>query len=599
MPDARTKNQSKSGTDRQGETLRLAQPETLVEHRPTEAMPTADEMFLSPRVLDAGAFARYADTLKSLISDARQGARDLQDSAADADEMTLKCGRTAEQIKSRVEAGARIVTMIDQRAERAERLLDTVRETLPDAETLQRSAEKAAGEALSAAQSRADAIARGVETKADLAASDATRRLEQTAAKIEARLAAVAQHASEQADRLEQASATIDARIAEVESRLSSVSERTEEAAHRTQTELEPVLARAEQAAASIEATVSTAQQAAEIQATRLTERIQAQITPAQEACDAVLARLSIDPNDPDPTGSVLARLDDLVARSEQSLAQADRATSQLGELAGQAERVRSDFGTWLLEAATNLDILEARRERLVGPLAEAADRIAKVSPTLKDDLDAAALRLDQLQTEQTILREAIGTSSVLARQSGETLNNQAAQMRALIEGSMRTLTQRVEQAGVWLGELIQRAETLGGIPDSFTKAPAAPPAPDALLTPHATTEAPASFTNPGTPPPAPQHPTTQHPATQHPTATAPAEQHEEPTMNVPTPPTERDSSPSTTTQDAPAMDTNQTAEPKMETYGLPAPPALPIDAVSFDGADVVFGDDDGVQAAD
>lgn len=555
MPDVRTTKR----TTPTGEKLRLASPETLVEHRPSPSMPSAEEMFLSPRVLDAGAFARYADTLRSLIADARQGARDLQDFAADADEMTVKCDRTAEQIKSRVEAGARVIKLIDERADRAERLLQTVRESLPDAETLRHNAEATVQTIMSGVESRADAIARGVETKADVAASDATRRLEQAAAKIEARLTAIAQHASQQANRLEQAGAAIDARLAEIEARLASVTERTEQAAQRTQHELEPVLARAEHAATSIETTISTAQQAAEIQATQIAQRIQDQIAPAQRACDAVLERLAIDPNDPDPTGSVLARLDDLVARSERSLAQADRVTSQLGELAGQAERAKNDFGTWLLEAATNLDILEARRERLVGPLAKAADRIARVSPTLKDDLEQASLRLDQLQTEQAILREAIGTSSVLARQSGETLNNQAAQMRALIDGSMRTLTQRVEEAGMWLGQLIHRAEAAGG---------AAPPT--------------APKTNQTVPPitqDAPQH----------------AAPHEEPTMH------EHPERSRQATESKPVTDSNQTAEPKMHNYGLPTPPSLPIDAVSFDGADVVFGqeNDDNRQASD
>lgn len=553
MPDARTTNRPPTGHATGRDTLRLASPETMVEHRPSDTMPSAEEMFLSPRVLDAGAFARYADTLKSLIADARQGARDLQDFAADADEMTIKCDKTAELIKSRVEAGARVVKLIDERADRAERLMHAARESLPNAEQLTSQAKQAAESALSGAESRADAIARGVEAKADTAVSDATRRLEQAASKIEARLEAIASRASEQADRLEQASAALDERIASIEARLASVTERTEQAAQRTQTELEPVLARADEAVTRINSVISTAQQSAEIEATRVAQHIREQIEPAQRACDAVLERLSIDPNDPDPAASVLTRLNDLVERSERSLAQADRATAQLGELSRQAEHARSDFGTWLIEAATNLDILEARRERLVGPLGEAADRIAKVSPSLKDDLDAAALRLDQLQTEQAILREAIGTSSVLARQSGETLNNQAAQMRALIDGSMRTLTERVEQAGMWLGQLIHRAEQVGGVPASTPPTPtiATPPAtPDA-------NEQPATHTHPQT---------------------------EETAMH------ERDASHTATES---AKDTHQTAEPKMNDYGLPAPPALPIDAVSFDGADVVFGDAD------
>ena len=566
MPDARTTNRHPSGRD----TLRLANPETMVEPRPNDAMPSAEEMFLSPRVLDAGAFARYADTLKSLINDARQGARDLQDFAADADEMTVKCDKTAELIKSRVEAGARVVKLIDERADRAEHLMRVARESLPDAEKLESQARQATEEALSGAQARADAVARGVETKADVAVNDAARRLEQSAARIESRLQAVAEHASEQADRLEKASAAIDERLAEIEARLASVTERTEHQARRTRQELEPILARADQATSSIERTISQAQQHAESQAEDIAQRVRAQVEPAHRACDAVLERLSIDPDDPDPSGSVLARLDDLVSRSERSLSEAGRATADLGELAGQAERVRAEFGTWLIEAATNLDILEARRERLVGPLGEAADRIAKVSPLLKDELESAALRLDQLQTEQSILREAIGSSSVLARQSGETLNNQAAQMRALVDGSMRTLTERVEEAGVWLGQMIRRAEQLGGMPPAHNE-PQATPADPAIAPDHTPDHTPAYGTG--------------HETGHHERQTHEDPQPEDTAMH------ERPDSAGTETK--PVTDSHQTAEPKMRDYGLPAPPALPIDAVSFDGAEIVFGDAD------
>lgn len=551
MPDARTTNRSAAGQD----TLRLAHPETMVEPRPSDSTPSAEEMFLSPRVLDAGAFARYADTLKSLIADARQGARDLQDFAADADEMTIKCDKTAELIKSRVEAGARVIKLVDERADRAERLMQAARESLPDIDALRRDTEQATQTALAAADTRADAIARGVVAKSDIAVSDATRRIEQAAATIESRLEAVANRASEQADRLENASTAIDARLAAIEERLASVTERTQQAAERTQTDLEPVLARAEQATATIEATLAAAKETTQQHAQTLVSKIQEQIEPAQRACDAVLERLSMDPNDADPVASVLTRLEQLVSRSEDSLARADRATSDLGDLAGQAERVKNNFGTWLLEAATNLDILEARREHLAVPLAEAADRISRVSPSLKDDLEQAAVRLDQLQTEQAILREAIGTSAVLAKQSGETLNNQAAQMRALVDGSMLTLTSRVEEAGLWLGQLIQRAEQLGGMPPEI-------PSTRAEADPDPTEYAAQPMPN--------------------------ADQHAKPEAMMTEPNTSSNS-----VQPQQVRDTNQTAEPKMHDYGLPTPPALPIDAVSFDGAEVVFGDAD------
>ncbi|RMH27110.1 MAG: hypothetical protein D6692_08245 [Planctomycetota bacterium] len=541
MPDTRSTTRT--------EPLRLTRQETILEARPHADLPTAEEMFLSPRVLDAGAFARYAEVLKSLIADARQGARDLQDFAADADAMTAKCEKAGESLRARLDAGTRIIKLIDERAERAERIIETARDALPSENAIRDALEPLVKGSIERAESRVGAIT-----------LEAERRARQAAAEIEQKLAAMTERASEQAARLERAGNAIEQRLTDLEARLDQLAERAElistehevrvtNAAQIALNDLEPALRRAAEASGQIDDALARAWRHADEKAGKIAERI----APLQHACDAVLERLGLSLDDQDPSSSVLTKLEDLVERSERSLAGADRVIRQVDDLKSQAEDVRSQFGSWLLEAAAQLDILEARREKLVGPIANAAEKIARVSPTLADDLEMASTRLDQLQTEQAILREAIGTSLVLAKQAGEKLGNQSAQMKALIDGAMRSLTTRVEEAGMWLAELIQRAEQVTGHTATI---PATAPPPSTPLAP------------------------TPTPAADEPRATAHAD------VQTPTP---SSSTPPATPN--PAFTNTQSYT--VDRYGMPVPPSLPIDAQSFDGAEIVFGQPD------
>lgn len=520
MPDARTESN-------RPETLRLARSESIVEARPRPEVPGAEEMFLSPRVLDAGAFARYAEMLKSLIGEARQGARHLQDFSADADQMIAGCEKAGEQIRVRLEAGSRVVRMIDERADRAEQILENLRREMPDQARIREMVEPAVRAAMEAAQQRAAEIT--LETE---------RRARATAGEIEQKLAAMSARAEEQAARLERSGHAIEEKLAAIEARLAAMMERadlgvgefetrTRQATEAAESRLHPMLARATETAGSIDDALGRAWRHAEERAGQITARL----GPLQQACDSVLDRLGLDPSDPDPSGSVLHTLENLVQRSEQSLHQSERVIGQMEHLRGQAEGVKTEFGAWLLDAAARLDELEARREALTGPLSEAAEKIASVTPMLEDDLKLAVTTMDQLQLEQSILREALQSSVMLARHTAGELNNQSAQLKALIDGSVHTLTRRVEEAGVWLGELIVRAERAGGRTEQT-----APAKPMASVTAAAVTP----VVTPAARPVAPARPVT----------------------------------------------------PPANSYGLPLPPALPIDAVSFDGAPVVFGHD-------
>jgi uncharacterized protein YoxC len=253
----------------------------------------------------------------------------------------------------------------------------------------------------------------------------------------------------------------------------------------------------------------------------------------------------------------VLHRLDDLVKRAEVSLQGSQRVIGQMEHLRGQAEGVRSQFGAWLLDAASELDRLEARREELAGPLSTAAEKVMRVTPVLADDLKIAVTTLDQLQLEQTILREAVQAGVTLARHTSGELNNQSAQLKALIDGSVLTLSRRVEEAGRWLGELIVRAEEAGRRVEPGAALPAVKAAEPVMAI---------------------------SPACVIAEVTGWAAQ---PALRAPTPAAATEVTPKVSF--TPPLPANS--------YGLPLPPALPIDALSFDGAPVVFGHGDSESA--
>lgn len=560
MPDARTE------TNRP-DTLRLARTESMLEARPAPAngrpparsgpVASTEEMFLSPRVLDAGAFARYAETLRSIIGEARQGTRSLQDFSADAEQMIANCDKTGEQIKARIEAGARVVRLIDDRADRAEKIIDTVRRELPDEARLCAMIEPAVRQALESAQQRAGDIAHETERRARAAATEIERKLAAMAARADEQAARLSALTDSIGDRLDAFETRLEALIARADGAAAGFESRVHAATQAANAELEPTLVRAAGASVEIDGAMARAWKHAE----RRAEEVAARLTPLQQACDQVLARLGLDSDEADPAGSVMHRLEGLVERSEISLDGAERVIGQVDVLRAQADEVRVGFGRWLLEAAEQVDALESKRERLEGPLAAAAEKVARVTPHMADEIEQAAIHLDHLMTQQTILRETVQASARLARESGDELSNRSAQLKALVDGSVLTLSKRVEEAGVWLGNLILRAEAaaLHIGPDAWSLQADAAEQTEAVRPTEAFRQ------------------------------TEPVQQTQVVQPGQPAPRArwvDREAARATAKPRRPVA-------PPASSYGLPLPPALPIDAMSFDGAEVVFGQPD------
>ncbi len=498
---------------------------SILEHRPNAQMPTADEMFLSPRVLDAGAFGRYAEMLKSIITKASNEGRTLEDFCTDAEAMIQRSSDAEQTLNTRLQAGVRMLRMIDERADRTDQLLDKVRENLPDAQALQSQIDEAINARITEAQSRID----------------------ESIAQAEQRVAQAEQRAQLAAEKTDAETAKLDAAIQNAQDHLSSIEQRIAEAVLQSEKSLHDLDQHASTSKAVLEQTFEKSLAHANSVGATLADRVEEasrltddrirtlsqSIAPLTDAAEQAMRTLGIDPENPRFEDSPLSRIESLVQRSETQIAAIDRVFAQLDDLRGQAEFARNEFGRWLIDAADDLDTLETRKDALTGPIHRAAAQIADLEPDLEDKLELASTKLGHLQLEQQTLRETINASSTIAQRATDRLENQTGQLQALLDGSLHKLTQRVEQAGVWLGSLITRAEQLGE-----------PLREEASQLSHTLT------------------------------APSPIDAAMETVAQIQ----------STITESSPAPTRPSNPTPSAETPTPPTPPHLPIDAISFDG---------------
>ncbi|MBL4698254.1 MAG: apolipoprotein A1/A4/E family protein [Phycisphaerales bacterium] len=420
-----------------------------------------EEMFLSPRVLDAGAFARFSEMLKSIISQANSQGRTLEGFSADAEAMVKRCDVTGEAINKRMQAGLRMIKMIDERAARTDLLLDKVSAAQPDSQVITAQLDAIIEQRLEKAQQQIEDVVARAHTRIEeantrvLKAEEKTRRAVESS---EGHALKLAELSSRVQGRLNELDARIENTRNETSKTLVEILDRTDSVTKGLNNAIDQVLARTHEAGEHLAIKVD---EASELTDARIVE-LNASIEPVVEASQQAMRTLGIDPENPVFEDSPLARIEQLVERGETQLASLDRVYRQQEDLQSQAEGVKAVFGIWLVDAANDLDVLEERKDRIVGPMSEAADKINKLGPELEDNLELASTKLTHLQIEQQALRQTIQASSSVANEVSQRMTNESGQLQALLDGSLHKLSTRVEQAGVWLGALIQRAESLG-----------------------------------------------------------------------------------------------------------------------------------------
>jgi len=405
-------------------TLNGSRPDSQAEPKPSSppfsvpgASEAVDDVFLTPRVIDQSAFTRYSQTLRDLIKEASGSGQDLESSAKSAHVLVQESRATGADLRTKIEAGARLVKLIDQRstslsdlAERAassERLLQSIDETIE-----------------SRVKERLGEMEAGLEHAFESFSSKASQ--------AEARLVAAEKAATTHAQRLEILLERVSAGVAGLEQRAGTLLEQAREAER-------------------------TAQQ-------RM-ERLAPMSDAAEALCRRTLAALGVDPDgegDPDAARGLLARLD--ASRDE-----ANTANERFMEIKRQADQARNALGSAIIEAAQRIDALDAKATEAAGRAESGLESLSSSEETIR----TASERLERLSQDRKDLDEALQASGRYARDVAGELHRQREELEALLDRSLQRLGGRVEEAGSWLGGLIARAAQTGQALERLTPRPA------------------------------------------------------------------------------------------------------------------------------
>lgn len=192
--------------------LASASPEAVVE-----------EVFLSPRVVDAAAFAEFAQSLRHLLAEAAQGRERLGQAIDETDGVVERLRGVASQAGEKLRPAVRLIPTIDQKLKQAE-------EALERASAAAEVAERTAGEAARAATAESVVSLREAQQAHEAAASRAegleeslrraTERAETTVAALDQQSTARAEEATARAR------TSMDALVAELDGKIEAASAR-------------------------------------------------------------------------------------------------------------------------------------------------------------------------------------------------------------------------------------------------------------------------------------------------------------------------------------------------------------------------------------
>ncbi len=179
------------GTPRQPNTPHAAGTTTL-----------AEEVFLSPRVVDAATYAEFAESLRGLLAEADRGREALRQAVGETEGVVKRLDETATQAGDKLRPAVRLIPTIDQKLKQAEDALERAAEAAGIAEqTASHVATAAAAESLTALQEAQTALdtaaerARSIEGKLGQAAERAEMAVEALDRECKERLEFASEHA--------------------------------------------------------------------------------------------------------------------------------------------------------------------------------------------------------------------------------------------------------------------------------------------------------------------------------------------------------------------------------------------------------------------
>ncbi|GJM19268.1 MAG: hypothetical protein DHS20C14_14810 [Phycisphaeraceae bacterium] len=382
-----------------------------------------EEVFLTPRVLDQGAFGEYAKTLEELIRKAGEEGKTLASAQTEVREVTERTGKAGRELGARLDLANTLVRTIDERAKLAEKKLAAAEQHLADVGSLDERVD-----------ARVEAAVEGILGRVHEAVAAQEKRCEQTVERL---------GAAERTARTTAANAA--ATIVQLEERVTAIQARAEAVAEQSDIASSALEVRAKELLAEINAKA---------------EKLGARFAGIETAAGKLGEILG---GDGDATT--------LVTRVELAAGRAERIGGQLETLSTNADASRESLDAAVRDAGERVGTLEQRAE-IVGPMNDAYEDIASSVPLLTETIRSASDQITELVKIQSVLREQIGESAQLASDVRERLKDQTKDLETILADATRRLETRAEGAGERLTDLIVRAERAAA---SVARGPEAP----------------------------------------------------------------------------------------------------------------------------
>ncbi|MEL7473507.1 MAG: hypothetical protein AAGK04_09335 [Planctomycetota bacterium] len=434
----------------------------------------ADDLLLTPRVIDARGFAEYASALRSLIEEAAEESGTLRTTREEVASLREAIAASAGKLREQLEATLRVIPKLDEGATRVERTLDRSSERAERAAALEARLDTFASEQTETIEAALQSGVARLDTHLDELLERARTESIAVTARVQSGATELTALATQAAERARSAGAEIEQRVdragatcERLERTLQSASEQAAERAANVLCELDERLTRVRddlrREGDEAETRVQVSIAGAETRAAAITTRVETAISEAKglrvleriESLDALLQRadqacLS------DAEGSLAQRL-------EQASGAGDAMVTALGrveEAVNVATNARRKLTDAIITSAKSIDKLETRQRELDEGLSrvqvdglEAETRAAALETRLND----AAARGAELCERHATLHDALRETLDLADRADTALASRTAELDAALrdpQARLEALVERAERAADRLEKL-------------------------------------------------------------------------------------------------------------------------------------------------
>ncbi|USN98920.1 MAG: hypothetical protein H6810_12325 [Phycisphaeraceae bacterium] len=457
----------------------------------------ADDVFITPRVLDATAYREYVESLKALIRDAEDRGSRLSATTTDTQKLCATIREAAQRLQERTTLGGQIADLLGERTTRAETLVDRLASVVSNDQELERLADMVIEKRRAVFEQRvADSIEDlfGRYAEAEKRAQEAERRAEQAQRALEAGERRLA----ELEPRIDVLSARAEQVLAQAESSIDALTSRLAGAVAEAQTEHERLRALTGASIEQIKRTGAISLDQAERDIDALRQRSAETVRATQEGADRAVTKaleaidqlrvlatdiaLSTD-HDAASLEQRLGPFRDLIDRAERVLGNEDQpglltsalecadalrtgleATGpSLAEHIDRAERVQHDFEQAFASASEKLAAMEAHRAEICESLEREIEAIGGDLSPIERAAAGLRLRIDQLEKRGAVLAEQVAAQESVEIDADPRLDR----LRVAADEITAAALQRTEEAGMWLVKLIKRAEEVQADGDS------------------------------------------------------------------------------------------------------------------------------------